>query len=173
VRTAGDPATLVSSVAAALREVEPGLPITGIDTLDARISRSMGQERMLMWATLAFGGVALALACLGLYGTVSYAVTRRTAELGVRMALGADGSAVRWLIMREALGLVVLGLAVGLPLALLCARALRSTLYGVSALDLPAYAAGAVVLISIATLAAYLPARRASRLDPVTALRAD
>jgi hypothetical protein len=96
-----------------------------------------------------------------------------SAELGVRMALGADRSAVRWLIMREALGLVLLGLVVGLPLALLCARALRSTLYGVSSLDLPAYAAAAVVLISIATLAGYLPARRASRLDPVTALRAD
>ena len=173
VRTAGEPAALASTVQAALREAEPRMPVARVEALDARVSRSMGQERMLTWLTATFGLVALALACLGLYGTISYAVTRRTAELGVRMALGADRSAVRWLIMREALVLVLIGLGAGVPLALLSATALKGVLFNVSSLDLASYAAAAVVLIAIATLAAYLPARRASRLDPVAALRAE
>jgi ABC-type antimicrobial peptide transport system permease subunit len=133
----------------------------------------MGPERMLTVLVSVFGLVALGLACLGLYGTVSYAVTRRTAELGVRMALGADRRAVRWLIMREALVLVFLGLAAGLPLALLAARGMRGLLYGVSSIDVTAYLAAVAILLAIATLAAFLPARRASRLDPVIALRAE
>ncbi|MEO8504398.1 MAG: ABC transporter permease [Acidobacteriota bacterium] len=173
VRTSRDPAALVSTVRAAFRDTEPRLPIDRIDTLDERVSRSMGQERMMTWLTGVFGAVALALACLGLYGTVSHAVTRRTAELGIRMALGADHAAVRWMILREALLVVVRGLAVGLPLAFFGARALRSVLQGVDAFDLPSYGLAIVALVAIATLAAYFPARRASRLDPATALRAD
>ena len=141
--------------------------------LEARLARSLGQERMLTYLTGAFGLTALALACLGLYGTISYAVTRRTPELGVRMALGADRSAVRRLIMGEALTLVLLGLGIGLPLAFVAARALKGILFGVSALDVPSYAGAVGVLLAIATLAAYVPARRASRLDPVSALRAE
>jgi predicted permease len=173
VRTAGTPAALASAVQAAIREAEPRLVLGTVETLDSRVSRTMGPERMLTVLVSVFGLVALGLACLGLYGTVSYAVTRRTAELGVRMALGADRRAVRWLIMREALVLVFLGLAAGLPLALLAARGMRGLLYGVSSIDVPAYLAAVAILLAIATLAAFLPARRASRLDPVIALRAE
>ena len=145
-----------------------------VETLDARVSRidGTGADAHVVDRDLRPRG-ARALACLGLYGTVSYAVTRRTAELGVRMALGADRGAVRWLIMREALVLVLIGLGAGVPLALLSATALKGILFNVSSLDLASYAAAAVVLMAIATLAAYLPARRASRLDPVAALRAE
>jgi predicted permease len=173
VRTSGDPAALATTVQTVLRQLEPRLPVARIETMNARVSRSMGQERMLTWMTATFGLVALALACLGLYGTVSYAVTRRTSELGVRMALGADRRAVRWLIMREALALVLAGLLIGVPLALLSAIGLRGILFNVSAVDLPSYAAAAAALLAIATLAAYVPARRASRLEPVSALRAE
>ena len=173
VRTSRDPAALVSTLRTAFREAEPRLPIDRIDTLDERVSRSMGQERMMTWLTGVFGGVALALACLGLYGTVSHAVTRRTAELGIRMALGADRAAVRWMILREALLVVARGLAVGVPLAFLGARALRNVLQGVDAFDLPSYGMAIIALVGIATVAAYLPAHRASRMNPVTALRAD
>jgi len=173
VRTSGDAAAVAPSVQAAIREAEPRLTIGIVETLDSRVARTVGPERMLTVLIVVFGLVALGLACLGLYGTVSYAVTRRTSELGVRMALGADRSAVRWLIMREALTLVLSGLAAGVPLALVSARALKGVLFGVSSLDLPAYLAAIAVLLAIATLAAYLPARRASRLDPVAALRAE
>ena len=173
VRTAGDPAALAASVQAAIRQSEPRLTIGTVETLDSRVARTMGPERMLTVLIAVFGVVALGLACLGLYGTVSYAVTRRTSELGVRMALGADRAAVRWLIMREALTLVLFGLAAGVPLALVSARGLKGVLFGVSSLDLPAYLVAIGVLLAIATLAAYLPARRASRLDPVSALRAE
>jgi predicted permease len=173
IKAVGDPAGLVTTLASVLRQVEPKLPVARVETLDSRVSRSMGQERMLTYLTGAFGLTALALACLGLYGTISFAVTRRTTELGVRMALGADRGAVRRLIMSEALTLVLLGLGVGLPLAFVGARALKSVLFGVTALDLPSYGIAVAVLLTIATLAAYLPARRASRLDPVSALRAE
>jgi predicted permease len=173
VRTSGDAAAVAPGVQAAIRQTEPRLTIGIVETLDSRVARTMGPERMLTVLIAVFGLVALGLACLGLYGTVSYAVTRRTSELGVRMALGADRSAVRWLIMREALTLVLFGLAAGVPLALVSARGLKGVLFGVSSLDLPAYLAAIAVLLAIATLAAYLPARRASRLDPVSALRAE
>src|SRR5687767_5296514 len=122
---------------------------------------------------MAFGAVALFLACLGLYGTISYAVTRRTAELGVRMALGAGRGTVQWLILREALTLVGVGLLIGIPLAFLAARAISTLLFGVTPTDLIATGSAVAALVLIAALAAYLPARRASRVDPMLALRAE
>ena len=156
-----------------LRQAEPRLPVAGIDTLDARITRTMGSERLMMWLTMAFGAVALFLACLGLYGTISYAVTRRTAELGVRMALGAGRGTVQWLILREAFILVGAGLFIGIPLAFGAARAMSTLLFGVTPADPVANGSAVAALVLIATLAAYLPARRASRVDPMLALRAE
>ena len=173
IRTDGNPAALVPEIRNVLRQLEPRLPIAGIDTLDARIARTMGSERLMMWLTMAFGGVALFLACLGLYGTISYAVTRRTAELGVRMALGAGRGTVQWLILREALILVGVGLVIGIPLALLAARAMSTLLFGVTPTDPIANGSAVAALLLIAALAAYLPARRASRVDPMLALRAE
>jgi ABC-type lipoprotein release transport system permease subunit len=173
VRTEGDPAALTQPIRNALRQAEPRLPVTSFDTLDARIARTMGGERMMMWLSMAFGAVALFLACLGLYGTISYAVTRRTAELGVRMALGAGRGTVQWMILREAFILVAAGLIIGVPLAFLAARAMSTLLFGVTPTDAVANGSAIAALVLIATVAAYLPARRASRVDPMLALRAD
>jgi ABC-type antimicrobial peptide transport system permease subunit len=115
----------------------------------------------------------LLLACLGLYGTVSYGVARRVGELGLRMALGADRRTVLWLVIRESAALVVIGAVFGVPLALAAGRAVMSLLYGVDPVDPAAFAQATALLLLVAGLAAYLPARRASRIDPMVALRAE
>ena len=173
VRVEGNPTALTDAVRKALRESEPRLAIGTIETLDSRIDRSIGVERLLGWLTTAFGAGALGLACLGLYGTISYAVKRRTAELGIRIALGADRVAVQWLIVREALLLVLVGAAIGLPFAFLAARALAGLLYATAPTDPVAYGTAACVLIVVCAFAAYIPAWRASRVDPMVALRAE
>ena len=173
IRTDGNPAALAPQIRDVLRQVESRLPVSSVDTLDARITRTMGSERLMMWLSMAFGAVALFLACLGLYGTISYAVTRRTAELGVRMALGAGRGTVQWLILREAFILVGVGLVIGIPLAFLAARAMSTLLFGVAPTDAVANGSAVAALVAIATLAAYLPARRASRVDPMLALRSE
>jgi putative ABC transport system permease protein len=122
---------------------------------------------------MAFAAAALGLVCLGLYGTISYAVRRRTAELGMRIALGADRMAVQWLIVREALLLVLLGGAIGLPLAFLAARAVSGLLYATAPSDPVAYGTAVGVLVVVSAFAAYMPARRASHLDPMIALRTE
>jgi predicted permease len=173
VRTSGSPIALASAVRHALRESEPRLAIGAIDTLDERIVRSIRIERLLGWLTMVFGAAALGLACLGLYGTISYAVRRRTAELGVRIALGADRVAVQWLVVREALLLVLVGGAIGLPLAFLAARALGGLLYATSPSDPVAYGTAVAMLVVVSAFAAYIPARRASDFDPMIALRTE
>ena len=173
VRVAGNPTSLANAVRNALRASEPRLAVGTIETLDSRIVRSIGVERLLGWLTMAFGAAALGLACLGLYGTISYAVKRRTAELGIRIALGADRGAVQWLIVRQALLPVLVGGAVGLPLAFLAARAVGGLLYGTAPSDPVAYGTAVGVLVVVSALAAYIPAWRASRLDPVIALRTE
>jgi putative ABC transport system permease protein len=120
-----------------------------MDTLDERIVRSIAVERLLGWLAMTFGAAALGLACLGLYGTISFAVRRRTAELGIRIALGADRAAVQWLIVREALLLVLVGGAVGLSFAFRVARAAGSLLYATAPSDPVAYATAAGVLVVV------------------------
>jgi predicted permease len=173
VRVADDPMALANAVRNALRESEPRLAVGTIETLDTRVARSIGVDRLLAWLTMAFAAAALGLVCLGLSGTISYAVRRRTAELGIRMALGADRVAVQWLIVREALLLVLLGGAIGLPLAFLAARAIGGLLYATAPSDPVAYGTAVGVLVVVSAFAAYLPARRASRLDPMIALRTE
>ena len=173
LRTSGEPSLLAPAVRQALAEVEPKMPIVDINPLSLRVSRQLAQDRLVAQITSVFGAIALLLACLGLYGTISYGVTRRAAELGVRMALGADRSTVLRLVMREAMTLVIVGALVGLPLAYVAGRGLSSVLYNVLPLDPVSYAVAAGLLFSVAALAAWLPARRASRIDPMKALRAD
>jgi predicted permease len=173
VRVAGNPTALANAVRTALRKSEPRLAVGTIETLDIRVARSMGVDRLLAWLTMAFAGAALGLVCLGLYGTISYAVRRRTAELGIRIALGADCVAVQWLIVREALLLVLLGGVIGLPLAFLTARAAGNLLYATAPSDPVAYGTAVAALVVASAFAAYMPARRASRLDPMIALRTE
>ena len=172
VRTSGPPAQMVTTIRQVLAEAEPSLPVFDIVALDERLNRGLANDRLVANLTSAFGTIALVLACLGLYGTISYGVARRVTELGVRMALGADRRSVLWLVVREAMILVLIGTAIGVPLALAAGRAIGSLLHGVGPVDPVAYGVGAALLMLVAGLAAYIPAHRASRIDPMVALRA-
>jgi predicted permease len=173
LRTSGEPSLLAPAVRQALAEVEPRMPIVDINPLSLRVSRQLAQDRLVAQITSVFGAIALLLACLGLYGTISYGVTRRSGELGVRMALGADRGVVLRLVMREAMTLVLIGALVGLPLSYLAGRGLSGVLYNTLPFDPASYSVAASLLLTVAALAAWLPARRASRIDPMKALRAE
>jgi putative ABC transport system permease protein len=173
IRTTAAPAQLTATVKKILTDAEPALPVYDIVPLEVRLNRGISNDRLVARLTSTFGVVALLLACLGLYGTISYGVTRRVTELGVRMALGAARSDVLWLVIREAGVLVIAGAAVGVPLAYAASHTLRSLLYGVQPMDPASYAIATTALIGVAGLAAFLPAHRASRIDPMVALRKD
>jgi len=170
VRTAGSPDRSVQLVRETLTRIEPRLPVIEVVPLSARLARGVIEDRMVATLTAMFGALALLLASLGLYGTISYGISRRVAELGLRMALGADRSDVLWMVLREALLLVAVGLAAGIPLAGFAGRAISALLIGVAPADPVAFSIGAVLLLVVAAVAAYLPAHRASRIEPMTAL---
>ena len=170
VRTAAAPGALARTIRDTLTGMEPRLPIVEVVPLGDRIARGVSQDRMVARLTSMFGALALLLASLGLYGTISYGISRRVAELGLRMALGADRGTVLWMVLREALSLVAVGAAIGLPLAFLAGRSMRSLLFNVQAADPWSFGIGALLLIGVAAVAAYLPAHRASRIEPMVAL---
>jgi len=170
VRTAGAPDALTQTVRETLARAEPRLPIVEVATLESRLARGVIQDRMVARLTAMFGGLALLLSCLGLYGTVSYGISRRVAELGLRMALGADRATVLRMVLREALSLVIVGALIGLPLAFVAGRSVRTLLFGVGVADPWSFAAGVATLLVVAAVAAYLPAYRASRIEPMVAL---
>jgi predicted permease len=173
IRTSGAPYTLAATIRQALSELEPALPVFDIVPLEQRLNRGLTNDRLIANLTSAFGIVALLLACLGLYGTISYGVARRISELGLRMALGADRATVAWLVVREAITLVGIGALVGLPLAFVAGRSILWLLHGVGAVDPASYTQATVLLLMVAGVAAYLPAHRASRIDPMVALRSE
>lgn len=157
------------AVSAIRRELQPGS--TEVRTLTEQVERTLVQERLMASLAGGFGVLGLVLACVGLYGLLAYSVARRTKEIGVRMALGAHGNGVLWMVCRSALGLVGLGLAFGLPAAWLSSRWVRSMLFGLKATDPGTLTAAALLLGAAGLMAAYFPARRAARVDPATALR--
>lgn len=171
VRVAGNDAAMIPLIRGAIRQAEPGLPIRGIDPLRARVAGSAAAERLLAQLATGFASAAVLLACLGLYGITAYGVSRRTAEIGVRMALGAARHDVRGMVLGESLRPVLIGALIGLPGAVLLARAVRSQLYGVTPNDPVTYISAAAALVAVTVIAAYVPARRASRLEPMAALR--
>ena len=164
-------ASLVDEVRHAVSSVDRYLPIFRVKTLRTQTEDSFLRERLLATISSFFGGLALLLACLGLYSLMAYAVARRTAEIGIRMALGARSKEVVWLILRETLWLVLCGIALGVPLAIWFARYAKSLLFGIAPADPLVIIAATVLLMGSALLAAFLPARRASRIDPMVALR--
>jgi predicted permease len=172
---AQDESTGINAVAAAIRRearaLDPVMPMFEIETLSLQVADSLREERLLAALSSGFGLLALLLSSLGLYGILSYAVAQRTKEIGVRMALGAGRNDVLWLVMRDALKLAILGVAIGLPASLAAGRLLSSQLFGISAADPATIIAAAFFLLVVAILAGYLPARRATRVDPITALR--
>jgi predicted permease len=171
LRTAGDPLGMTESVRAAMREVDPTLPIQRFTSQTEQISLRFAQERLFATAYTAFGALALVLACIGLFGVMSYSVARRTNEIGVRLALGAQRGRVVSMVLGESMLLVGIGVALGLAAALWAGRFVKTVLYGLSANDPLTVAAAVVVIALVSALAGYLPARRASHVDPMVALR--
>jgi predicted permease len=171
VRAAGDALALASAVRRAVAAVDPTLPVAQIRTQREQINRNLFRERTFAFLSTFFSAITLALACIGIYGVFAYAVARRTSEFGVRMAVGATGAQVGWLVLRSALVLVALGMAIGVPAALAVATLIRAGLFGVEPADPATIAAAVVAMVVAAGVAAWMPARRAARLDPVVALR--
>jgi predicted permease len=171
VRYSGDSAAVIAAIRQAIHDVDRTLPISDVMTLHERVARSTTNQRLVAQLSAFFGLLAVFLSCIGIYGLMSYVVTRRTNEIGIRMALGAERSQVLWLVMRESLWLVALGIAIGVPVALAGNRLVSSMLFGLQASDPLSLLAGVGVLLVVAGLAGYLPARRASLVDPMVSLR--
>jgi predicted permease len=171
LRTAGDPLRYVSSVHEIVREADSRIPVTNVVTQAAEIDRTISQELTFAKLCTGFALLSLLIACVGLYGTMSYSVTRQVGEIGVRMALGAQRGAVIWMVLRRVLLLAAVGFAISVPAALSGSRLVKSFLFETQPNDPGTLALAGVVLLSAAILAGYAPARRASRIDPLVALR--
>jgi predicted permease len=171
VRTAGDPGSAAPATRRAILAEDPNLPITAARPLPELVAERMVQDRLLARISLAFGVVALLLSAIGLYGVLSYGVTRRTSEIGIRKALGAGEGKVISMILRESSRLLAGGLAVGAALAFASLRLIESRLFGLSHSDPATFGMAAILLAIVALAAAWLPARRASRVDPLVAIR--
>jgi predicted permease len=171
LRTAGDPRSAATEVRSALAGIDKGLPATSLKTLSEQVDDSLDQERTISQLSSFFGLLALTLACVGLYGVMAYRVARRTNEMGIRMALGARSSDVLWMVLREALFLVLAGIAIGIPAAIGAGHLISSLLFGLTPSDPVTISLATLLLVAVAVLAGYLPARRASRVDPMVALR--
>jgi macrolide transport system ATP-binding/permease protein len=172
LRTASDPAGLMEPVRKALHKVDPDVPISGaITTQTEQVEGRMAQERLFALAYSLFGGLAMLLACIGLFGLMSYSVSRRTNEIGVRIALGAQREGIVSMVMRESMTLVALGVVVGLAATLAAGKFVATVLFGLDPTDAWTLSAAVLLMTLVAIGAGYLPARRASRVDPMTALR--
>jgi ABC-type antimicrobial peptide transport system permease subunit len=173
LRTSGDPLRYVNAVRETVRQVNARVPVSDIRTQTADIDKEINQEITFARLCSGFAILATLIACVGLYGAVSYSVVRRTGEIGIRMALGAQRGGVVRMVMREVLTLVAAGLVVGMAAALATSKFVASFLYGLTPNDPLAMTLGVITLLIAALLAAYVPARQASRIDPLVALRHD
>jgi predicted permease len=171
VRASGDPRQIVGSVREALRKSDPNLVVERVATLAQQVDNGLGADRVVALLAAAFGALSIVVAGVGLYGLMSYLVARRTSEIGVRIALGAQPGAVLRAILTESLGLVVIGLVVGVPLAAAGGRLIAGVLFGVRPWDLLTLSGAVLTLVVLGVFAAFVPAWRASRVDPVVALR--
>jgi predicted permease len=171
IRTTSDPTPLTPQVRQMLNQINDKMPVFGVTTLNDQLHENLRQERLIAQLVSFFGALALILACIGLYGVMAQGVARRTSEIGIRMALGARGGNIAWMILRETLYLVLAGLVLGVPAALIGARLISTQLFGLSPTDPLTLIGAAAVLAVVAMLAGYLPARRASRINPLNALR--
>ena len=171
LRTAGDPLRYINAVREIVRQADARVPVSEIRTQAAEIQQAVSQEIMFARLCSGFAMLALAIACVGLYGTISYSVARRTGEIGIRIALGAQRVGVVWMILREVLGLAAVGLTIGASTALATSKFVESFLYGIRHNDPRALTVAVVTLVGAALLAGYVPARKASRIDPMTAIR--
>ena len=171
VRSAGNPQSLVSAVRAKIAEIDRNLPITGIATMDSVVGSSVAQPRLIMQFVGVFAGFALLLAAIGIYGVMAYSVSARQQEMGIRMSLGAEPADILKMVVGQGMRLALLGVAIGVATSLALTRLISALLFGVHPTDPLAFSASALALLATALLASYLPARRATRVDPITILR--
>lgn len=173
VRYSGDPHAIIAEVRRASNSVDPSLPIVYKGTLAEQVRASVASQSLVARLSAFFGGLAVLLASIGIYGLMSYGVARRTNEIGIRVALGATRSQVLWLILRQSLLLVGIGLLVGVPIALAADKLVSGMLFGLGPTDPPTMAVAAILLATVSTIAGCIPARRATRIDPLSAIRCD
>jgi len=173
VRTAADPVAMLRTLQPAITEVDPRLSIDETTIGPALLERTFVQERMIATLSVAFGLLGVGLACVGLYGLIGYHVVQRTGEIGIRMALGAQASQVLWATLRRSLVWMAGGMAIGIPLALGVSRVAESLLFGLSATDTVTLAGAAIAMLACGLAAAYIPAQRAARIDPIMTLRCE
>jgi predicted permease len=173
VRGEGDPRALAAPIRRAIGEIDPNVGLLDIRTQETQIDTGLRQERVFAYVASAFAVLAVLLACLGIYGTLAHSVARRTPEIGLRMALGADRREVVYMVLRESLVPVLIGLAFGLGLVVVTTRFVQSMLFGLTPHDVPTILLAGVGLVVSALLAAWLPSRRASHIDPMAALRCE
>jgi putative ABC transport system permease protein len=171
VRTSGDPLALARPVQEAIRTVDAALPVYGVRSLQDTIGVAYFAQRMGGSLLGFFGALALALAAVGIYGVLAYAVTQRSREIGIRMALGASRGSVLRLILKQGMNLALIGLAIGLGVAIAVTRLMSTLLFGVSPTDVPTMASVSVLLLLVVLAASYLPARKATMIDPILAIR--
>jgi putative ABC transport system permease protein len=173
VRTDVDPLSVVGSVAGQVRALDPELPLADVRTMEEVVDSTLARPRIVAVLLSVFALLALVLAAVGVYGVMAYSVAQRTREIGVRMALGATHDSVFRLVLTQALRLVGIGVVSGLAIAAMLARFLNTLLYETEPLDPVTFGATALLLVFVATIASYLPARRGTRIEPVQALRAE
>jgi putative ABC transport system permease protein len=173
VRTAGDPYALLPSIRAAVARLDPAQPVSGVGTMDEHLARSLARDRFVLTLTTSFGALALVLAAVGIYGLMAHTVTQRTRELAIRSALGAQRAALMRLVVVKALALATTGVTIGIAAALLLTRLLTGLLFGIASYDPTTYATVGLLLLSVGLAAALIPARRATSIDPIQALRAE
>jgi putative ABC transport system permease protein len=173
LRTAGDPRALASAVRGEVSRLDPELPVTKLRTMEQVLDSSLAPRRLSMWLLTVFATAALLLAALGIYGVMAYAVTRRTREIGIRMALGASRAGVLRSVVGEGMKLVAFGLIGGVAASLALTRLMAKMLYGVSATDPLTFTVVAMLLCAVSLAANVVPARRAAGVDPMSALRHD
>jgi putative ABC transport system permease protein len=171
VRTSVEPHTLVKPISAALRDASGGLPVAHIRSMEEMVALNTSRQRFNMLLLSVFGSSALLMAAIGIYGLMAYSVQQRTQEIGVRMALGAQASNLRNMVIRQGMTLALIGVVIGIGGAFWLTRFLASFLFGVKAWDPTAFIATPILLSAVTLIAIWVPARRATRVDPVTALR--
>ena len=177
LRVTGNAGLVVQRVREEVAAIDPAMPMFDVHTLEEEMNAALVQQRLIAMLSTLFGALALGLACVGLYGLLSFTLVQRTSEMGIRMALGARRRDVVWLVVSDALLLVLMGIAIGVPSALavarLAANQISGLLFGLNPVDPAILATAALVLGSVAAIAVYLPALRASRVDPMVVLRAE